>query len=112
MLHYKIKISDNAKRDIRKISNYIEEYRLRKVYKKISQDIENLKFMPRIHKTIYSYRDKNGEYRRIVSEKYSIIYKIYKDEITILRIFNQKQDYLNQRNFILKEKSQNYIILK
>lgn len=112
MLYYKVKFSDKAKRDVRKIGNYIEGYRLKKVYKKITEDIENLKFMPRIHKTLYSSKDKKGEYRRIVSGKYSIIYKIYKNEITILRIFNQKQDYLNERNFILKEKSQNYIISK
>ena len=37
--------------------------------------------------------------------KYSIIYKIVKNEIIILRIFNQKENYLNQRKFILREKS-------
>ena len=31
---------------------------------------------------------------------------------TILRIFNQKENYLNQRNFILREKSQPYLIIK
>ena len=39
-----------------------------------------------------------------------LIYKIIENEIIILRIFNQKQNYLNQRNFILKEESEKYLI--
>ena len=65
--------------------------------------------MPRIHKTLTYFKDKEGEYRRMLSGKYSIIYKIIKDEIIILRIFNQKENYLNQRKFILREKSQKYL---
>ena len=68
--------------------------------------------MPRIHKTLISSKDKEGEYRRIVSRKYIIIYKIVIDEIIILRIFNQKENYLNQRHFIQKEESARYLITK
>ena len=67
--------------------------------------------MPRIHKTIYYLKDPTGEYRRIVCEKYCIIYKIQENEIVVLRIFNQKQNYLNQENFILKEKSIKYQVI-
>lgn len=42
----------------------------------------------------------------------SIIYKIKDNEIIILRIFNQKQNYLNSKKFILREKSLKYIITK
>ena len=66
--------------------------------------------MPRIHKTLISSNDKEGEYRRMISGKYSIIYKIIKDKIIILRIFNQKEDYLNDKSFILKEESENYML--
>lgn len=111
-MYYNIKLTDKAKRDLRRISNYLEEYRLEKIYKKIKQDIENLKFMPRIHKTLSSSKDKEGEYRRIVSGNYSIVYQIEEDQITILRIFNQKENYLDQRNFILREKFNKYIIVK
>ena len=76
---------------------------------KIEKDILNLEYMPRIHKTLICVKEPNGEYRRMVSGKYSIIYKIIKNEIIILRIFNQKENYLNQRKFILREKSQKYL---
>ena len=112
MLYYKIKMSKKARRDIRRINDYLEGYGAGNVYKRIKKDIENLEFMPRIHKTLYSSKDPNGEYRRIVSGKYSIIYQIQEDKINILRIFNQKENYLNQRNFILREKSQPYLIIK
>ena len=111
-MYYKIKLTDKAKRDLRRINNYLEEYKLEKIYKKIKKDIYNLKFMPRIHKTVIPSKDKKGEYRRIVSGRYSIIYKIKNYEIIILRIFNQRENYLNQRKFILREKSQKYLITK
>ena len=69
-----------------------------------------LEYMPRCHKTLICIKEPNGEYRRLISGKYSIIYKIVKDEIIILRIFNQRENYLNQRKFILREETQNYFI--
>ena len=97
-----------------RISDYLKEYgcSAENVIKQIDADINRLNFMPRIHKTLISYKNEKGEYRRIVSGKYSIIYKILGNEITILRIFNQKENYINQRNFILREKSQPYLIIK
>ena len=79
---------------------------------KIEKDILNLEYMPRIHKTLICIKDPNGEYRRMLSGKYSVIYKIEKNEIIILRIFNQKENYLNQRKFILREERQSYFIEK
>lgn len=91
MLIYKIKISKKSRKDIKRIRNYLKGYNVDKSIKKIYDDIEDLKFMPRIHKTLYTLKDPRGEYRRIISGKYIIIYKIVKNQITILRIFNQKQ---------------------
>ena len=68
--------------------------------------------MPRANKTLISAKDRQGEYRRRLSGKYSIIYKINDNQIIILRIFNQKQNYLNSKTFILREKSQKYSIIK
>ena len=68
--------------------------------------------MLRIHKTLILYKDEDGEYRRIVSGKYIIIYQIQEDKINILRSFNQKENYLNQKSFILREKSQKYLIIR
>ena len=114
MFYHNIELSKDAKKDLDRISIFLEEDNASrtKIIEKINNDIKNLTFMPRMHKTLIYYKDKNGEYRRIVSGKYIIIYKIVKDEIIILRIFNQRENYLNQRNFILKEESTKYLITK
>lgn len=111
-MHYKINLSNKANKDINKITNYLQRFSNSsdKIIRKINKDIDNLLFMPRIHKTLLYFKDQKGEYRRIVSGKYIIIYKIIKNEIIILRIFNQKENYLNQRNFILKEDTTQYLI--
>ena len=109
-MHYKIKLSDKANHDIDRITEYLQQfsYNIYNIIEKINKNIENLKYMPRMHKTLIYFKDKNGEYRRMISGKYSVIYKIIEDEIIILRIFNQKENYLNQRKFILREKIQKY----
>ena len=112
MLAYKIKIAQKAKQDIKNTIEYNEYYNIEKDINKIYKDIETLKFMPRINKTVYTLKDKNSEYRRLISGKYAIIYKIEKDQIIIIRIFNQKQNYLNSNKFILREKSTKYVIKK
>lgn len=112
MLTYKTIFSKKAKKDIIRIARVMKNYNYNKIIEKIYKDIDNLLYMPRIHKTLIYYKDKKGEYRRIVSGRYIIIYKIIKNEIIILRIFNQKENYLNQRNFILKEDTQKYLRTK
>lgn len=111
-IQYKIVYDKRFYKDLLEVEekNYINFYK--KLKKDIDVKIENLKFMPRTHKTLIYLKDKGGEYRRIVSGKYIIIYKIVEDKIIILRIFNQKQNYLNQRKFILKEESIKYLIKK
>ena len=113
-MHYKIKLSDKANHDIDRITEYLQQfsYNIYNIIEKINKNIENLKYMPRMHKTLIYFKDKNGEYRRMISGKYSVIYKIIEDEIIILRIFNQKENYLNQRKFILREKIQKYVVIK
>ena len=111
---YNLELSNDAKEDLNKISEYLEEYESyrEKVIERMDKDIDNLKTMPRIHKTVIYVKDKSGEYRRIVSGKYIIIYRIIKDEITVLRVFNQKENYLNLNKFILREKSKKYYLIK
>lgn len=109
---FKISMSTSSKKDIKKICRYMKGYNIEKIMTRLKEDIDYLKFMPRIHKTLYYSNDPNGEYRRIISGKYIIIYKIIKNQITILRIFNHKQNYLSSNKFILKEKSEKYKITK
>ena len=110
MLIYKVIFSKKAKSDLIRISKFMENYNSNKIIESIYKSIDNLNFMPRMHKTLIYFKDKSGEYRRMLSGKYSIIYKIRENEIIILRIFNQKENYLNQRKFILREQSVKYII--
>lgn len=110
MLTYKTILSKKAKMDLTKINKNMKNYNASRIIEKIYKDIDNLSYMPRIHKTLICINEPNGEYRRMVSGKYSIIYKIENDEIITLRIFNQKENYLNQKKFILREEPQKYII--
>ena len=114
MFYYKVELSNDAKMDLDRISIYLHDYNSsrNKIINKIYKDIENLTYMPQMHKALIYFKDKRGEYRRIVSGKYSILYKIVKDQIIIFRIFNQIENYLNQRKFILKEDSIKYLVTK
>ena len=112
MLYYEVILSKEAQRDRTRIAEYMREYNAEKIIKKIYSDINKLSFMPRIHKTVLYYANPEIEYRRMISGKCSIIYKIVEDQIIILRIFNQKENYLNQKRFILREKSQKYVVIK
>ena len=109
-MQYRIIYSKNFYRDLDILEYFLSKCDINYDYLRstIKEDIEYLKYMPRIHKTLYLDKDPNGEYRRIVSGKYIIIYKIEKNKVIILRIFSHKQDYLNQESFILKEKSAIY----
>lgn len=109
---FRLELSYKAQKDLENLEEHISEYNINKKIEKINIDIQNLTYMPRIHKTLYSFKDPKGEYRRIVSGKYIIIYKILNNQITILRVFSEKQNYLNLNDFILKEKSEKYLIIK
>ena len=70
-MFYKLELSNDAKKDLDKISKFLESYgyNWNKIIRKIDKDIENLSFMPRAYKTLISSSDVNGEYRRMVSGK-------------------------------------------
>lgn len=108
---YHVTYEKSTHKDLRKIRKFsISRTHYEKIIQEITMNINNLTYMPRIHKTIICIKDLKGEYRRIVSGRYSIIYKIINDEIIILRIFNHKENYLSQKSFILKEDTPKYLI--
>lgn len=110
MKQYHIIYEESVYKDMERIINSSYSFYQEELINKIKKDIMSLAYMLQIHKTLIASNDKYGEYRRMVSGKYSIIYKIIKDEIMILRIFYQKEDYLNDQSFILKEESEEYIV--
>lgn len=87
---YQIKMTEEAERDSRRINDYIGEYNAKRILEKIKNDIKKLRSMPYAHKTLYSFSDLNGEYRRMLSNGYAIIYQVIGNQITILRIFSNK----------------------
>lgn len=109
MRRYHIIYEESAHSDLKEIKDSYNSKE--KIINRIEKDIKSLEYMPRSNKTLISTKDRNGEFRRKISGKYSIIYKIDDNQIIILRIFNQKQNYLNSKTFILREKSQKYILI-
>ncbi len=55
--------------------------------------------------------DPNSKYRKMISGKYIVIYKIHKNKVIVMSIFSAKQKYLNSNKFILREKSLIYKLL-
>ena len=76
MFYHNIKLSKDEKKDLDRISIYLGDYNSSrtKIIEKINNDIKNLIFMPRMHKTLNYFKDKSGEYRRSISGKYIILY--------------------------------------
>lgn len=111
-IQYKVTCTDKFNKDLFLIRRRVNLKHYKRIKEKTNIAIKNLEFMPRMYKTLYYKKDPLGEYRRIIIEKYSIIYKIKDNEIVILRIFSEKQNYLNSKNFILKEKSKKYVVIK
>ena len=52
MSYYKTRIYNSAQKDIKRIARFMRKYNSDKIVKVIYKDIESLKFMPRIHKTL------------------------------------------------------------
>jgi len=92
-LTYKIIVSDWADEDLFNITNNLQAD-AKKFSEGLFKKYENLQRMPKLYQRIYYDKKSDIDYRRIVYNKYIIIYKIQKGEITILRIVSQKENYL------------------
>ena len=88
MKQYEIIYEKSMYKDIERLRNNYNYFYQEELINEIEKDIT---YMLRMHKTLIYFKDKIGEYRRIVSGKYIIIYKIVKDEIIILRILIKKK---------------------
>lgn len=90
-------ISTPAKEDLARISNYLSHTKLKKIKKEIREKYYNLNNMPRMYPRLYYEKNTESDYRKILIEKYIIIYKIQKNQITILRIVSEKENYLKPK---------------
>ena len=90
-------------KDIARIKKFYKEYRYFKEISNIEKRLQILIYNPRIGKTLIFNKDINGEYRRLVIDNFIVIYKIEKNNVKILRIFNVRENYINNDMFMVKE---------
>lgn len=94
---YKVIISDLAEDELRQLSNRMSQNKMVKLREKILRIYCDLSKMPRMYPRLYYEKNTKTDFRKIVFEKYIIIYKIQKNQITILRIVSEKEDYLKPK---------------
>lgn len=94
---FKMRMSQYIVHDFKTIGKFLSERSKNKLIKEINIRFQNLKQMPKIYQRIYYEKSTDTDYRRIVHRKYIIIYKIQKNQITILRIVSEKENYLKSR---------------
>lgn len=97
--NYKLIISDDADEDLTKIINHLSSKNIKKFTEELLRKYENIRTMPKLYQRIYYEERTKEDYRRIVHKKYIITYKIYKNQITILRIVSEKENYLKSKFF-------------
>lgn len=93
-LLYKIKYEASFLEDIENWNNNIGKEKLTKLIKIFNIKKSILKNFPRIYQKLEIESLKNQEYRKIVLDQYIVIYKITSNQISFLKIFPQKTNYI------------------
>ena len=94
---FRIIVSDDADIDLISITNNLSKRGAIKFSEELFRKYDNIKVMPKLYQRIYYEKKTKTDYRRIVHRKYIIIYKIQKNQITILRIVSEKSNYLKSK---------------
>ncbi|MDT8718596.1 type II toxin-antitoxin system RelE/ParE family toxin [Clostridium sp. 19966] len=96
----KVEYSPMALEDLKNIRDYIltnfGDNTAKQVLKKITSDIRKLEQYPVLGVDLGNIIDVPTEYRYIFSEKNYIFYHLEFDKIRIVRVLNEKQDYIKQ----------------
>lgn len=95
-LLYKVKYHSVFLKDIEQLRKNVNEKKFIKFMSQFRLEKEMLKKFPRMYPIIENRKAQDQEYRRIVLEKYIIIYKIVSKNIIFLKIFHEKTNYINQ----------------
>lgn len=93
----KIIVSAQPKEDLLKIRIYLSKNKFRKIKEILAEKYQNISKMSRMYPRLYYEKNTESDYRKILFEKYIIIYKIQKNQITILRIVSEKENYLKPK---------------
>lgn len=95
---YKVEYSPLALEDLKGTGDYIIEnwgkQAADKILKKITSDIRTLEQYPFSGVSLGKIIDEPTEYRYLVSEKNYIFYLLESDRVRIIRVLNEKQDYI------------------
>lgn len=96
----KIEYSPMALEDLQHIRNCIAlnwgENNAKKILKKITSDIRRLEQYPALGADLGKVIDVPTEYRYIFPEKNYVFYYLEFDKIRIVRVLNERQDYMQQ----------------
>lgn len=90
-----------AKEDLKHIKETIletwgDEEIAKKTLKKITQSVRNLATFPYMGIELSAITGIHTDYRYFFSEKNYIFYRIQEDRMCIIRVLNEKQDYILQ----------------
>lgn len=101
--HYKIEFTEESKKEIKKIYNYIKnelyaENAAKRIMNKVEELVNNLAYAPKIYAEIDKYRGTKKVYRRIVIDNYVLLYTINEQnkKIYIMHMYYGGSDYINK----------------
>ena len=95
-----IEYSPQALIDLQRLREYIStnwgEGVAKRILTKITSDIRKLERYPVLGKDLGRIIDTTTDYRYLYSEKNYVFYYLEFDSVRIIRIINEKQDYIQQ----------------
>ena len=108
----KIEYSPTALEDLQHINDYVVsnwgEGVAKKVLTKITSDIRNLEQYPFLGVDLGKIVDVSTEYRYIFAEKNYVFYRLEVDKIRVIRVLNEKQNYMQALFGISAEFEEDY----
>ena len=98
MIENKLVFSDLALNDLEEIVLYISKDSIEnalRFQKKILDSAKKLMTLPKLGTLIPDNKLSSKDYRMLIIDNYILFYKVYFDEIRVLRILNGSRDYPN-----------------
>ncbi len=95
--NYEVIIADQTHEDLARIRRNMNEDKFEKFITKLYEKYDNLMYMPWMYPRLYYEKKTKTDFRKIVYQNYIIIYKIQKNQIIILRIVSEKENYLKPK---------------
>lgn len=97
MASYKLIVSDRITEDLFRLSTYLSKSKFKDLRIKLKEKFRDINNMPKMYSRIYYDKKNKADFRKIIHEKYIIIYKIQKSQIIILRVVSEKENYLKPK---------------